>query len=407
MNKKILYISYDGMTDPLGEGQVINYLIGLRKYNYDFDILSFEKPEKFAMQRNHINAILTAHKIGWYPQIFHTNPTIISKDYDKLQLNAKAIKLYKKHKYDLIHCRGYMGAEVGLNLNKGFGVRFLFDMRGFWADEKADGGAWNTKKWFWKKVFEYYKKKEKAFVSKASHIISLTEAGKKEITTWPFYNKRIPISVIPCCADQNHFKITNLLKKKEARSKLGIDDSALVLSYLGSLGAWYMIDEMLEFFKALQMQYDHAKFLIVTNSHHDIVLQKLANFDLSSEDFIIITVPFTAVPQYIYASDISISFIKPVYSKISSSPVKVGEILSMGIPIISNSIGDMGKLFSEENIGVEVKDFKKNTFSSAVKLVNTCKFIDPISIREVAVKYYNLKEGVAKYASVYEKIFFK
>jgi len=29
MNKKILYISYDGMTDPLGEGQVINYLIGL------------------------------------------------------------------------------------------------------------------------------------------------------------------------------------------------------------------------------------------------------------------------------------------------------------------------------------------------------------------------------------------
>ena len=41
-----------------------------------------------------------------------------------------------------------MGAEVGLSLNKKFGVKFLFDMRGFWADEKADGGAWNTKKWF-------------------------------------------------------------------------------------------------------------------------------------------------------------------------------------------------------------------------------------------------------------------
>ena len=31
-------------------------------------------------------------------------------------------------------------------------------------------------------------KKEKAFVSQVSHIISLTDAGKTEITTWPFYN---------------------------------------------------------------------------------------------------------------------------------------------------------------------------------------------------------------------------
>ena len=90
-------------------------------------------------------------------------------------------------------------------------------MRGFWADEKADCGAWNTKKWFWRKVFEYYNQKEKAYVSQASNIISLTDAGKKEINTWSFYNKNIPISVIPCCADQNHFKITNILKKKDAR----------------------------------------------------------------------------------------------------------------------------------------------------------------------------------------------
>jgi len=37
--------------------------------------------------------------------------------------------------------------------------------------------------------------------------------------------------------------------------------------------------------------------------------------------------------------------IKQVYSKISSSPVKIGEILSMKIPMISNAIGDIGKFF--------------------------------------------------------------
>ena len=70
----------------------------------------------------------------------------------------------------------------------------------------------------------------------------MTDAGKTEITTWPFYSKNIPISVIPCCADQNHFKITNILKRKEARKNIGIRDAAIVLSHLGSLGAWYMIN---------------------------------------------------------------------------------------------------------------------------------------------------------------------
>jgi len=171
------------------------------------------------------------------------------------------------------------------------------------------------------------------------------------------------------------------------------------------LGAWYMIDEMLQFFKALQMQYDNAKFLIVTNSNHDIVLQKLTTYNLNKKDFIILTVPFSKVPAYIYASDISISFIKPVYSKISSSPVKIGEILSMGIPIISNSVGDMGNLFSEENIGIEVKDFSQMSLQSAASKINDLENLLPEDIRSVAMKKFSLKKGVEKYAEVYKQIF--
>ena len=406
-NKKILYISYDGMTDPLGQSQVISYLIGLTKHGYTFHILSFEKNDKWISTGKEIQSLLDKNNIKWFPNTFHTNPPIISKVYDKFLLLQKAKKLHRKYHYDMVHCRSYTAAEVGLYLKRTDGVKFLFDMRGFWADEKADGNSWDRKKWFWNNVYKYYKKKEADFIKASDYIISLTFAGKSEILSWKFYDDKVPIAVIPCCADQEHFRVTNILKKKEARTKLGIDDTALVLSYLGSLGAWYMIDEMLQFFKELQVQHNNAKFLIVTNSNHDIVLQKLTTYNFKKKDFIILTVPFSKVPAYIYASDISISFIKPVYSKISSSPVKIGEILSMGIPIISNSVGDMGKLFSEEKIGIEVKDFNSNTFSSAVKLINQCKLIDPVSIRNVALKYYNLQEGIAKYASVYEKIFLK
>ena len=34
-NKKILYLSYDGVLEPLGSSQVLNYVIGLAKsYNF-------------------------------------------------------------------------------------------------------------------------------------------------------------------------------------------------------------------------------------------------------------------------------------------------------------------------------------------------------------------------------------
>ena len=56
--KKILYISYDGMTDPLGQSQVINYLIGLTKYGYIFHILSFEKKEKWVLTGKEIQSLL-------------------------------------------------------------------------------------------------------------------------------------------------------------------------------------------------------------------------------------------------------------------------------------------------------------------------------------------------------------
>jgi hypothetical protein len=49
-------------------------------------------------------------------------------------INAKEIKL--------IHCRSYLTSLIGLKLRSKYQIPFLFDMRGFWADERMDGGIW-------------------------------------------------------------------------------------------------------------------------------------------------------------------------------------------------------------------------------------------------------------------------
>ena len=42
-DKRVLYLSYNGMLDPLGQSQVLPYLKELSKLGVRFTLLSFER----------------------------------------------------------------------------------------------------------------------------------------------------------------------------------------------------------------------------------------------------------------------------------------------------------------------------------------------------------------------------
>src|SRR6266487_499873 len=233
LQKKILYISYDGLTDSLGQSQILPYLNGLSNHGYQFTILSFEKPDRFLKEKNQVESLIAEANISWEPLSFTSKPPMLSKFYDAMRMKQKAKLLQRQHQFDMVHCRSYLAADVGLYLKRKFGVKFLFDMRGFWADEKKDG-SWNVANPVFKAIYQYYKNKEAQYLQEADYIISLTEAGKKEMQKWIYYNSKIAVQVIPCCADMDLFSLTNLEQKKAARQKLNIDDNKLVISYLGS-----------------------------------------------------------------------------------------------------------------------------------------------------------------------------
>ena len=56
-SKSVLYLSYDGMTDPLGQSQVLPYLKGISKAGYTVHLVSYEKKEKYKKHRAVIDAI--------------------------------------------------------------------------------------------------------------------------------------------------------------------------------------------------------------------------------------------------------------------------------------------------------------------------------------------------------------
>src|SRR5205085_3401203 len=129
---------------------------------------------------------------------------------------------------------------------------------------------------------------------------------------------------------------------------------------------------------------------------------ELGKYKIDKDDIIIKEAARNEVPIYVKASDINISFIKPVYSKLSSSPTKLGEVLSMGIPVIVNSgVGDVEKIVRETTAGYVIDRFDKSEYRNVVANLENLMKISPASIRDKAEPIYSLNKGIERYSECY------
>jgi hypothetical protein len=134
-------------------------------------------------------------------------------------------------------------------------------------------------------------------------------------------------------------------------------------------------------------------------------LDKLPSYGLQKEDVKILEARRPDVPVFIKSSDINVSFIKPVYSKLSSSPTKLGEVLSMGIPVISNSgVGDVEKIIRNVGGGFVFHKFSDEEYQQLLSDLPLLLKSDPKKIRDKATEYYSLEKGIELYYNSYKHL---
>jgi len=390
---RVLYVSYDGMTDPLGQSQVIPYLQGLVKEGHEVHILSCEKERNFAVNENEIKNVLLKSGIPWYPIKYTKNPPVLSTLYDVIKLKKKAAVLERQQQFDLVHCRSYIAAEVGDYLKKKFGVKFLFDIRGFWADERVEGGIWNLNNPVYNMIYKFFKRREKHFFSTADSIVALTYKAKNYIEkTFKVKNE---VTVIPCAVDEKFFSESKSFDGNVVKKELGIENH-VILGYLGSIGTWYMLDEMLDFYCVFRKRQSNTTFFFMTQEDKSIIYENAKKRGIPSEEIVVVSLERSEIPKYLSVVDYSVFFIKESFSKNASSPTKHGELLSAGIPIVFNEIGDLAQI-SKEGGGVLVDGFDKHSYSKAIDSLLNQEQNSEI----VMEKYYSLEKGVRKYTELY------
>jgi glycosyltransferase involved in cell wall biosynthesis len=393
MSLGVLYVSYSGMLEPLGQSQVLAYQERLAAY-HPVHILSFERAADWADagQRAAVARRMADAGIHWHPLRYHKRFSLLATFWDIICGSFVGWRIVRKNGLGIVHARSYVPSVMALVIKRLTGVRYLFDMRGFWVDERVDGGIWPSGG----RVYRGAKWFERRFLLAADHVVSLTRAGLVELARFDYLRGRMPpASVIPTCADLSRFR------------PQGPAGSGLVLGYVGSVGTWYLFDEVVTAFRQLRELRPDARLLVINRNDHAYVHDRLRAGGVPLEAVEIRAANHAEVPAQMARMHAGIFFIKPVFSKQASAPTKLGEFLGCGVPCLANTgVGDMAEILETDRVGVAITGFEPAAIRAGM-----ARLLDlvadsgtPTRCVASAQAHFSLDEGVRRYQSVYRSL---
>jgi glycosyltransferase involved in cell wall biosynthesis len=406
--RRVLFISYNGMLQPLGQTQVLTYLRELAKRGVKFTLLSFERDNAFtpqgARECEALKEELQEQGIEWQWLRYHQRPSLPATLFDVVQGIRVASRLVRKNDIELVHARAHIPATIALALKRKFGLKMIFDLRGLMAEEYVDAQHWPKGGL----RFRVTKATERRIFAATDAVVTLTERIWPIIKEWDgLKGREVVHAVVPCCVDLSWFRPDEQTRAK-LRTELGLR-ARLTFVYSGSLDGWYLTEGMADFFAAIVRRCEDAHLLWLTVGSRERVQQLMSARGISENNFSVHAVAPKDVAAYLSAGDVGISFIKRCFSKLASSPTKNGEYLACGLPIIINAgIGDSDRLAKLSDAAILVDEVNEDGFERARLAVQNV-IADPqmkAKARELAEKEFDLVNvGGARYADLYEAVF--
>lgn len=363
---RVLFISYNALIEPLGPTQILPYICGLAD-TCDMTVLSFEKPVRSAADdardTRETERLLAARGIQWIRLRYHKRPSLPATLFDIAHGVVRIIREHRRRRFDLLHARGYVPGAIAWAVKMWTAIPFLFDIRGLQAEEYADAGHWDAGGM----KFRLTKRVEQAALAEADGLVTLTHAIQPVIREFRGLRRRAvapPWSVIPTCVDLDHFSF-DAAGRQRVRERLGVGDRP-VLVYAGSIGTWYLLDEMLDFYQAARERWPGLFFLALVNRSPDTVTRALEARGIPAGDCAVTWARHEEVPAYLSAADAGVAFIRPCLSKRSSSPTKYAEYLACGLPLVANAgVGDVDDLLARTGAGAVVTNHSREAYHAA------------------------------------------
>lgn len=393
--KSVLYLTRNGLLEPLGQSQVISYLRGLSR-DYRFIIISYEKTEDSADAEAMEGMHKQCEELGiiWLPQSFVAKPKLIAPLFSMIRMVWLTLRETRRYDVKLIHARSYIPAAVAWAVSRLRGTPFVFDMRALWPEElivagrlKRGGVLHRVMVWA-----------ERACLRDSAGVVSLTNGAVGHLKgTYPRELADRRITVIPTCADLDRFT-----------PPLSPVPPPAVHGCIGTvLSGWFRTEWLATWFKVSADRDAGARFEVLTRDDPDMVRQALDPSGMLAERLRIASKRPDEVAEAIRSHSLSTMFFTDGLSKLGSSPTRMAEVLGTGMPVIANDgVGDVAQIITENRVGVVVEENSEAAMNRAYDALQA--LIQEPGLAERCVKtardVFSLEQGTESYRALYADI---
>ncbi|MBM3461094.1 MAG: glycosyltransferase family 4 protein [Armatimonadetes bacterium] len=390
----VLYVTYDGLLEPMGASQVVPYVTRLARRGFDMEVLSFEKPRDAARTDavTRLAAHLAESGVRWTRLAYHARPAVPATMYDAGRGALIAVARALVRPGLIVHARSLMPAMMGLPAWLG-GARLILDTRGMWIDERIESGRWRDGSL----LVRAARQGERAVLRTARLIVHQTHQGQDALRRIA-PDLTLPESrVIPTCADLARF--TPAPSPAERRAALGLAERP-VLVHSGTLGGWYLAEQTFEVARAF-VRATWGTFLVLTRE---------AELAASLSERIGVPAVIRAVapqemPAWLGACDAGLALVRPTFAKSTACPVKVGEYLGVGLAVgATRGVGDLERQFAGSKVAfaVAADDPPERLAALLVEAVSRPRRSE--EARALGERFYDLERGVEAYAAIYREL---
>ena len=399
---RALYISYDGLLEPLGQSQITPYVLSIAQSGVRIHVVSFEKdPDLRDVQRCvDLRHRLETHGIAWTHLRYHKRPRVLSTLLDILVGTWTCCRHARRDRVSIVHARSYVPALMALVVKAVTRTAFVFDLRGFWPEERVELGILSANGL----LFRCCKLLENRLLERADRLVVLTHRAKEILVSRPDWRHRPnDIEVIPCCVDRSRF-----LRSSGVPSRIRSMPGRWIVGNIGAVNQRYLVSEMFRFFLCLKRLLPNIYFVYLTRQPAADVEEHARMEGLETDDLLVTSVDAEEVPQWLSAFQLGIFFLKPTYAAQASSYTKLGEFLASGVPVVTNAgVGDVEQILCEKRTGVLVREFTVEAIEKAAREARSLLPLDEDrrkSCRLAAASHFDLKDGCERYVSVYQSL---
>ena len=401
----VLILAYYSVKDPVFQSAVLQYFKAYSKLIPHKLILVTYENHRFPLSQNECRDIekeLSRYGITWYRLRWHSGRfKVIKKCYDVLRSLWAARKLKKRYNIKWIYSEGFPGAIIGYlccHILKLSHIVHSFEPH---ADYMMEAGVWTTKSWEYKCLKHF----EKKVALSASCILTATEGMIQNLHSWGVDRNRL--YRVPSCVDLEVFKPIEE-QRKLIRSKLGFTSKDIIVVYLGKIDGMYWSRELFEF---IEYFVNHTgvnyKFLILNYSDHKIIREQLSVRGVDLDKYQILSADHDKVSHYLSAADIGLVAVRQKPSKRFCSPIKTGEYLACGLPVVVPvGISDDYQKLVDEGLGVPVHSTAASQMKQLPQQVEAfLRNGERAEIGKNARNYASNNRALENYTEVYLEVF--